>query len=317
MDTLSHAIIGIAVASFSGQQFSINDPIYLASLLGAQAPDFDIITLLRGNFTFLRQHRAFSHSILGLLFWSVLIAIILPAANPSASVYTSFIWALAGAFSHVALDYFNTHGTAIFWPLKKERKSLHLLNVFDPVLLVLLLSLYLLNLSPLHLANTTFITLFGYISVRYYLRSSAKRYILTHFKDHTLISLIIMPSLKRVFAWDFIINTSEYHYIGQYRIFPKKLDFKINLPKQRKQTALTERAHRTLLGQFFSTFTPFAYYEEECDITRTRINIYDLRYYLNQQFIHRATIIFDKPDNPSEAYLFSEGKTIKIPCYKI
>ena len=46
MDSLSHALIGIAVAGLSGHQLSLSDPIYIAAILGAQAPDFDIIASL-------------------------------------------------------------------------------------------------------------------------------------------------------------------------------------------------------------------------------------------------------------------------------
>jgi inner membrane protein len=313
VDSLSHAVFGIAIASMSGQPFSINDPIYLASLLGSQAPDFDIIALLRGNFAFIRQHRAFSHSIPGIIACSTLIAGSLNFFIPSASFYTLFCWALAGAFSHILIDYFNTHGTAILWPVRKERKSLHLLNVFDPILLGVLLSLYLLNMSPLTLGVVTFATLTVYIAIRCYLRYKAKHQLLIHFKDYQIVRLAIMPSLKKVFAWDFILETSDFHYIGQIKSYKGEIEFWLNLPRQNKSSEITEKAKQTLIGKFFCTFTPFAYYEEEYDISSLRINIYDLRYYLNHQFIHRATIIFNE-DRPADVYLYSEGKMIKIPC---
>lgn len=314
MDTLSHAVFGIAIASLSGQPFSVNDPIYLASLLGSQAPDFDIIALLRGNFAFLRQHRAFSHSIPGIIAWSTLIAGFLHVFIPSAPLYTLFCWALAGAFSHIAIDYFNTHGAAILWPVRKERISLHMLNVIDPILLGVLLSLYLFKMTPLILGFVTFAILIGYIALRYYLRFKAKHQLLAHFKDHQIVRIVIMPSLKKIFAWDFVLETVNYHYIGQIRAFKDAIEFRVNLPRLENVSELTEKAQKTLVGQFFCTFTPFAYYEEERDMDSLRVNIYDLRYYLDQQFIHRATIIFNETDCPAAAYLYSEGKMIKVPC---
>lgn len=59
MDSLSHGLIGLAVAGLSGHPFSLNDPIYLATAIGAQAPDFDIIVQLKDNFSYIKQHRAF------------------------------------------------------------------------------------------------------------------------------------------------------------------------------------------------------------------------------------------------------------------
>lgn len=55
MDTLSHALVGIAIAGLSGHPLTVSDPIYLASILGAQAPDLDIIASVRGKFALLRQ----------------------------------------------------------------------------------------------------------------------------------------------------------------------------------------------------------------------------------------------------------------------
>lgn len=314
MDTLSHAIIGMAVAGLSGQTFSIDNPIYLAVLLGAQAPDFDIIALVRGNFAFLRQHRSFSHSIPGIIVWSTLITVGLYLYMPSITPLTLFWWALAGSLSHVLIDYFNTHGAAILWPLRKDRKSLHLLNVYDPYLLALMLSLYLFNLQPIILSLATFFSLAAYILWRFYLRLKAKQRLNDYFTTQELSRMVIMPSLKRVFTWDFVAETSGYHYVGQIGAIKQVVDLQTELPKQTKLSEITEKVQCTILGNFFNTFTPFAYYEEEYTDSFSKINIYDLRYFLNQQFIHRATIIFNEAHYPSAAYLHSEGKTIKVPC---
>jgi Predicted membrane-bound metal-dependent hydrolases len=314
MDTISHAIIGMAVASLSGQTFSIDNPIYLAALLGAQAPDFDIIALVRGDFAFLRQHRALSHSIPGIIVWSTLIAVALYLYMPSSTLLALFGWALTGSLSHVIIDYFNTHGAAILWPLRKERKSLHLLNVYDPYLLALMLSLYLFNLQPIILSFATFFSLAAYILWRFYLRFKAKQRLMDYFATQDLSRMVIMPSLKRVFTWDFVAETSGYYYVGRIGAIKQVVDLHAELPKQTKLSEITEKVQGTILGNFFNTFTPFAYYEEEYNDSFSRINIYDLRYFLNQQFIHRATIIFNEANYPSATYLHSEGKTIKVPC---
>lgn len=314
MDTLTHAVIGMAVASLSGQPFTFDNPIYLATLLGAQAPDFDIIALFRGNFAFLKQHRSLSHSLLGLVGWSTLISSTVYFFMSNTSLMTLVFWALLGALSHVIADYFNTHGAAILWPICKKRKSLQLLNVFDPLLLAIMVSLFLFKLPPLTFGLATFSILGGYITLRLYLRSMVKKQLIKNFMKQNILRLSIMPSLKKVFNWDFIIETETYHYIGQIKSFSGKIEFQENLPRQEKLTEITQKAENTTLGSFFSTFTPFAYYEEKRTVNALHINIYDLRYYLNEQFIHRATIVFNEKDSPSAAYLYSEGKTIQVPC---
>lgn len=314
MDPLSHALIGIAVAGLSGQQLSIHDPIYLATVLGAQAPDFDIIAYCKGNFSYIKQHRAFSHSIPGLGMWSTLIGALLHFFMPQTHLLSLIGWAFAGGFSHIIMDYFNTHGAAILWPFRKERKSLHLLNVADPILLVLLCSLYTINLTMLTLSLSTFLIITTYISLRVMLRKKARNELINLFASHKIIEIAVMPSLKRILFWDFVLETESRHIVGQLGALYPVLEINANLPKQKNISSFTIQAKNTPLGDFFTSFTPFIYFEEQQNSHSMSVNMYDLRYILNKQFIHHATIIFDSNKLPTASYMHSYGRTMKIPC---
>ncbi len=314
MDTLSHALIGLAVASLSGQPMTLDNPIYWAAVIGAQAPDFDVVALLRGNMAFLRQHRAFSHSILGVAMWSLLITAGIHFAAPQSALTQILAWTFAGSLSHIAMDYFNTHGTAILWPICKERKSSHLLNVFDPILLILILGLYIFNLSAQELSAATFAVITSYTALRLYLRNRATAWLKKIFEGQNIRHILIMPSLKRILFWDFLIETDSHHYVGQIGALKPVLQMKANLPKYEILSPTAMKAQSTPLGTFFKTFTPYAYFEEQCDTNVLKVNIYDLRYFLNEQFLHRATIIFNDASIPLTSYLHSEGRTIKVPC---
>lgn len=314
MDSLSHALIGIAIAGLSGHPLSLQDPIYLAAILGSQAPDFDIIAQLKGKFSYLRQHRSFSHSVPGLLIWSTIISIVLHIFIPQISVLVLFTWASAGSLSHIAIDYFNTHGAAILWPLRKERKSLQLLNVFDPILLLMLISLYTLSLTMFTVSCLTFFIVILYISFRIILRKRAKNQLLDLFSEQEIIKITVMPSLKRILFWDFVLETKNSYLVGQLGIFYPALQINANLTKQKSISTFTLQAQKTVIGDFFATFTPFIYFEEQKNINSNYVTIYDLRYIMNKQFLHRATIIFDDNNLPTTSYLHSYGSTMKIPC---
>lgn len=314
MDTLSHAVIGIAAAGLSGHPLSINDPIYIATLLGAQAPDFDIIALLRGKLAYLKQHRAFSHSLPGLALWSAFIALAMHCLMPQSSLFTIFGWAYAGGISHIVLDYFNTHGAAILWPLRSDRKSIPLLHVFDPILLLLLLPLYVLDLTPSGLAAVTFSTIVCYTGIRLYLRRRSTQWLKAHFSDHRMTRITVMPALNRLLFWDFVLETEKEYFIGQIGAFCPILEIHANLPRTPLVSRLTTEAQKTPLGDFFSRFSPFIYYEEHWDIDVLKVNIYDLRYILNQQFLHQATIIFNDRNIPAISYMNSQGHIFKVPC---
>lgn len=314
MDSLSHALIGIAVAGLSGQPLSASDPVYIATILGAQAPDFDIIAHLKGSLAYLRQHRAFSHSIAGLAIWSFLIASGIHLFMPLTNTLLLFGWAFAGGLSHVLIDYFNTHGTAILWPFQKVRKSCHLLNVFDPVLLVLMLSPFGYKLTITHLSMAIFATIFLYIISRLYFRHRAAKWLNHYFDDYQIARIAVMPSLKRIFFWDFVLETENRYFIGQIGALYPVLEIKTTLPKQTEISDRTAEAQKTPIGDFFSTFTPFIYYEEQQEINAIKVNIYDLRYIINKQFIHSATIFFGENNIPYDSYMQSYGRKIKVPC---
>lgn len=314
MDSLSHALIGIAVAGLSGQQLSIHDPVYLATVLGSQAPDFDIIAYCKGNFSYIKQHRSFSHSIPGLIIWSTLIGALLHFFMPQTNLLSLMGWAFSGSFSHIIMDYFNTHGAAILWPFRKERKSLQLLNVTDPILLVLMLSLYTIHLTMLALSLSTFFIITAYVFLRVALREKARTRLINLFANQKITRITVMPSLKRILFWDFVLETEDRHLVGQLGALYPVLEINANLPKQKNFSAFTIQAKNTPLGDFFTNFTPFVYVEEQQNSHSISVNMYDLRYILNKQFIHHATIVFDSNKLPTASYMYSYGRTMKIPC---
>ncbi len=314
MDSLSHALIGIAIAGFSGEPLSLSSPIYWATILGAQAPDFDILAQLNGRFSYLKQHRAFSHSIPGLALWSMLIALLLPFFIPQTNLFSLLGWSFAGGLSHSIIDYFNTHGVAILWPFCRQRKSLCLLNVLDPVLLVLMMSVHFLNLTMFERSVTTFFIIPVYILLRIRLRKKGINQLYNLFGRQKIIQLSVMPSLKRIFFWDFILETEDRHLVGQLGALYPTLEINADLPKERKCSKITLQAKKTPLGDFFTTFTPFSYFEETKTMDSCSVTIYDLRYILNKKFLHQATIVFDSNNFPTASYMHSYGRTMKIPC---
>lgn len=314
MDSLSHALIGLAVAGLSGQQLSIHDPIYIAAVLGSQAPDFDIIAYCRGNFSYIKQHRAFSHSIPGLAIWSPLIGIILHFFMPQTSVLSLMGWAFAGGLSHIIMDCLNTHGAAILWPFRKERKSFQLLNVADPILLVLMLSLYAADLTMLTVSISTFLIITAYIFFRLVLRKKARTELIHLFSSEGITRMTVMPSLTRILFWDFVLETQSRHVVGQLGALSPVLNINADLPKQKKVSDFAIQAKNTPLGDFFTRFTPFIYVEEQQNSQSISVTMYDLRYILNKRFAHHATIVFDHNKLPTASYMHSYGRTMKIPC---
>jgi len=311
MDSLSHALVGVAVAGLSGHQPALGDPIFVAAVLGAQAPDFDIVALARGNMAFLRQHRGFSHSIPGIALWAAAIAGAMKLFLPQAAGGELLLWAFAGGLSHTVLDYFNSHGTAILWPFRRERKSYPLLNVFDPLLLLLLLAVYATCLPMFEVSLLSFAILALYIFGRYCLKKRALSWLTNRYAGELMNRVWVMPCLSRLFYWDFVIETDRRHVNGRLGALFPLLEVKADLPK-RALTPLAAEARKTSLGEFFTTFTPFAYFEEQADEKTSKVNIYDLRYHSGEAFVHSATITFADDMTLREAYIHSLGRSVKV-----
>jgi inner membrane protein len=312
MDNLSHAFIGIAIAALSGHQLSIHDPLYIAAILGAQAPDFDIITHLKGNFAYMKSHRAFSHSLPGLVMWSSLIAIIM-AILGMPDWTTNLLWSLAGGLSHIFLDYFNTHGASLLWPFNKERQTNHLLNVIDPLLLLLFSIPYFFILTPWQLGVVTLSTLSLYLLLRIFMRYSIKNRLVTAFAVKKIMRLAVMPSLKHILIWDFVIELADVYLVGQCHFIHAELVIKSKLLKQ-DHPEVDARVQATPLGEFFTSFTPFLYLDVEKQADGfSLVTLYDLRYFLNENFVHGAMIHFDGNQIALDSYLLTSGRAIKLP----
>lgn len=311
MDALAHAVIGLTVAGLSGHQPAVGDPVYIATILGAQAPDFDLVAQIKGDMSYLKQHRAFSHSIPGIMFSAILISFALSHLSPNITFGQAFMWAFAGGLSHIIVDYFNTHGVAILWPFCRERKSYPLLNVFDPLALIIMLAPYGLRHLPVNAPALALAGLNIYIAVRFTLRLLAESRLRNLYKARQLQRLWVMPALESLTYWDFVAETKEHYINGQLRLLAFQPQIRAALPKA-ACSDLTSQAEKTSLGQFFRTFTPYAYFEEHPESYPHTVNIYDLRYFSGKQFIHSATVVFNQDDSPCETYIHSLGRTIKL-----
>lgn len=311
MDTLTHALVGVAVAGLSGHQPALGDPIYIAAALGAQAPDFDIVAQAWGNMAYLRQHRSFSHSLPGIALFAAVIAGGMTLAMPQADVGQVLLWAFAGGLSHVALDYFNSHGAAILWPFRRERKSYPLLNVFDPIIVIMLLAAYATGLPMQEVSYVSFAALALYIFARYCLRRQAVEWLTNRYAGELATRIWVMPCLQRLFYWDFVVETDRRYVNGRLGAFFPLPDIKADLPRQ-ALSPLAAQASKTALGEFFTTFTPFSYFEEQAGGDAGRVNIYDLRYYSGDRFVHSATVSFAADMTLRDAYIHSLGRTVKV-----
>lgn len=291
MDPITHALLGLGVASFSGEPLSLHSPVYLSAFLGSLAPDFDLVMQLKGDLAYLKHHRGASHSLPGSACIVGLVTVPLALAFPEVPFWTLFFWGWLGALSHCIIDIFNSYGSALLWPLRRRKVSVNLLNIFDPYLFVLLL-LILYGQDTYPAARGWSILLaFCYIGLRYGVNLRIRRQLRRHYGDRAK-RIIVMPALKGNWTWDVCVETKDNFIMGQMYSFSLMFNLREMLWKQ--QNNLIKAALESKLGRLFKEFTPLFHVSLQPTENGYLVRFFDLRYRLKQQFLHTGTAVFNQ-----------------------
>lgn len=124
MDIVTHAAAGIVLAS----PFLPEHPLAASGfILGSALPDLDSLSRLAGQRVFLRVHQGWTH------------ALPVAAAIGVAGLVLHlplFVGVALGMALHSLLDYTNTYGTSLLWPVRKQRYCREWIFFIDVVVLV-------------------------------------------------------------------------------------------------------------------------------------------------------------------------------------
>ncbi|RKD33166.1 metal-dependent hydrolase [Thermohalobacter berrensis] len=291
MDPVTHGIIGLGISALSGQDISFSNPIVLGSVIGAMSPDIDIIVKYWGDYAYLKHHRGISHSIVGLGVISAVISLGLSMMFKDYTFFSIFIWTFLGSLSHTVFDMLNSYGARFLLPFSKKKIAFSLLMLVDPFIPILSLSLVFINVDR-YIKGVVALTVFSlYIVKRYYLRSRAEKILKENYQDKYIINRInILPSLFNPFKWDFIIETENHNIVGEVNSISKKVNIRKELKKEKH--SFIEKFYQTELGRYFSEFSPIRHINVIEQGERIILKAIDLRYYIKNNFMHHATVIF-------------------------
>lgn len=288
MDPVTHAVIGMAVAKATGNPVSFSDPASLCIVAGSMIPDMDILLQRWGDMTYLKNHRGATHSIPGFIISSVLIAGVMSLFFHSSSFLSMFLWALTGCLSHGFFDLFNTYGAKLLWPFKGKKYSLGMLMSFDPVFIGLLAGFAFVD-------GRTGDLLLGGFALYFAFRGVARILVMKelHRKFGSRYeSISLLPSLKGLFKWQFVLAGSDCSIVGEKNIFRNSIKIIRKLDKSADSNSA--QVLYSPVGKFFCEFTPhFNIALEVVDGIR-RYVFTDLRYYMRNNFLHHAVLELDE-----------------------
>ncbi len=291
MDPITHGLIGLALAKFTGNDISISDAATVSIVIGSIFPDVDIVFQKWGDYVYLKNHRGLTHSILGITISAAFLAVLLSFFFKGTGINELFVWSFFGGLSHSAFDLLNSYGAKLLWPFCNKKFSLGILNSFDP--------LFFLTLTSCIISKPAYKTLALIVFISYiFLRILMKWFVSNELhKNYTTEcgKVSLLPSLTSLFRWHFVLEEPDRNVVGEKNIL--KRNIKIFKVFDKMEDEVLKKVSFSYVGRFFSEFTPVFHVMRESIDDVNRYVFVDMRYYMRNSFLHHAVLEIDKNDN--------------------
>ena len=218
VDMLHHSAIGVIGLSIAVA--SHENVAGILFLVGSIIADLDAFLVLFGRSFYLKNHQGFSHSLLLIPLYSMLLCLVI-------SYWLEFSWInffalLLGWVIHSLLDYSNTYGISLFYPISKKRYALDAIFFVDTSMLILT-GLMLYFQFTLWLYLSLFLL---YIIIKKIMQVVVKK---------RLNATIVIPSAFNPFAFFVYHNGNEEEIITyNYNASSKQISHKKHYIKQDK-----------------------------------------------------------------------------------
>jgi membrane-bound metal-dependent hydrolase YbcI (DUF457 family) len=132
MDPLSHAVLGRLSTAALRRGDAAERGVAAASVLGALAPDGDVLLVPFGWDIYLRVHQIGTHTIAGAALTGIAAAAVVRACVRRSRVRPLLASSLIGAASHVAADVASGGRLRLAWPLWDAIVSMPIVAMADP-----------------------------------------------------------------------------------------------------------------------------------------------------------------------------------------
>lgn len=291
MDPLTHAVIGLGVAAVTGET-SLVSPVTIGAVVGAMSPDIDVIAKYWGDYKYLKHHRGITHSIPSVVGLSIAISGVLFGIFSGHSFMSIFIATLLGTLSHTFFDGLNSYGVKPLLPFKDKKYLGSLIMLYDPVITVLSIGLFVSNIDAMYKGVIGIGTIAIYLAYRHSLKSGCYDHIVEEYDLSEEDSLHLMPNLVNFFKWDFVLERDGLRVVGRINALNNRIVEVKRL--EREDDNLIREAYLTELGKYFDEFTSSVNHVKVIRRgAETELQFIDLRYHLRDDFMHHATLIYD------------------------
>ncbi len=233
MDNLTHALLGASLIGLRVVPPQHRRGVWLAVMLGSQAPDFDLLPSLFSAQAQVAWHRGYSHSLLGMAVIAGLVTLTVGILEPRLPRSQILMWVMVAVMLHCGVDTLTSYGTKVFYPLQAGTVALDILYGLDLVILGILSIGAVLDYRGQRYALTVALCC---VIIYVVGRGALHKVMVTAVaKQYSVSKFSVLPDLNPLGAWTVIIDTGEAYQVGQINPVGSKLIVKANYSKNLAQ----------------------------------------------------------------------------------
>ncbi|GGB10261.1 metal-dependent hydrolase [Macrococcus hajekii] len=320
MDTATHFAMGAALAGLATVDPAVTayyPAIATAVVAGSQIPDIDTVLKLRNNAIYITHHRGITHSIPFTLMWPLLIVGLIYLFIPTINILHFWMWTQLAVFLHVFVDIFNSYGTQALRPFSKKWIQIGIINTFDPIMFIILLTgsaLWAHGENPVPVFLAIALILVIYYIIRRLLQQYIKKQALHILPHHeTVLKAFVAPTI-RFFEWRVAVETHSHYYIG--RAFKGNVNFSDRFKRTPlpSDEIMEDARNDANLKAFISFSSIYRWTLEERDYGY-ELRFIDLRYLKNGHYSFVAILKLNHDYKVTHSYtgwIFSEKKLLQV-----
>lgn len=319
LDTGTHVVMGLALGGLATLDPAVStstvtaSSVFIATLIGSQAPDIDTVLKLKNNAVYIRNHRGITHSIPAVLLWPLIILAVIYPFFPEANLLHLWLWTFIAVFLHVFVDIFNAYGTQALRPFSSKWLALGVINTFDPFIFafhIIGLVLWALGAHPGYTFLAIYILLIFYYVYRFLYRRRIYNSVKEMVPDAT--EIIVAPTM-RFHQWRIAVMNEHQFFVGRAENHKVRILDQFTRVAEPK-TPVLEAAKKDKNLSAFLSFSPVYRWELDEYDDYYEVRFIDLRYRSNGHYPFVAVVQLDlnlKILSSYTGWIYSEEKLRK------